>query len=80
MRYLVTYDLNRLGQNYEQLWDALGRLGATRAMRSAWWLHSDLTDDQLREHLFGFMDANDFLLVVRFDTWSGRVMSGAEIT
>jgi CRISPR-associated endonuclease Cas2 len=72
MRFLVTYDLKRPGQNYQPLWDALVKLGAKRVLESVWYLRGNsYTAAQLREYLWTFMDQNDRLLVVRFDDWAG---------
>lgn len=70
MRFLVSYDLRQPGQSYQTLIDALTRLGAVRVLLSAWFLTSNYTSVQLRDHLWQYMDANDRLLVVPFDDWA----------
>lgn len=70
MGYLVTYDLDRPGQNYQQLWEALRNMGATRLLASVWYLTSNSSAVQLRDYFWRFMDSNDRLLVVRFDEWA----------
>lgn len=62
--YLVSYDLNRPGQEYPDLINALTRLGAVKVLYSEWALKTDLTAIQLRDHLQKFVDGNDSLLVV----------------
>jgi hypothetical protein len=71
MRFLITYDLDKPGQNYQQLWKALRDVGATRLLESVWYLTGNYTTVQLRDHFWKFMDRNDRLLVVRFDDWAG---------
>jgi hypothetical protein len=34
--YFISYDLRKPGQNYQPLWDALRRMGATRRLESVW--------------------------------------------
>lgn len=70
MRYLVTYDLNKPGQDYTTLFEALDKLGAKRALLSTWVLRSDYTSAQIRDYLRRFIDANDRLLVGVLGDWA----------
>ena len=64
--YIISYDLNKPGQDYAGLYDAL-------KTEKSWWHHldstwcvvSDKTAAQLRDKLQAKMDANDALLVVK---------------
>lgn len=64
--YIISYDLNRPGQDYESLYKAIKQLGA-------WWHHLDSTwvvvtqksAAQVRDVLTPEVDANDKVLVVR---------------
>ncbi len=73
--YLVGYDLNRPGQDYAELLEAIKRLGA-------WWHHLDSTwivkhqgpATVIRDALTPYLDANDEILVVALASegaWKG---------
>ena len=69
MRYLISYDLNTPGKNYQALWDAIAGLSAQRVLLSQWITRRSNTSAQgLRDYLWAFMDANDRLLVVCMDS------------
>ncbi len=63
-KYLIVYDLERRGEDYEPLLNALRNLGALHVLYSKWVLRTNYTAIQLRNHLQQFIDANDLLLVV----------------
>ncbi len=68
MLYIISYDLNAPGQNYEPLYDALRDLGARRILASQWAVDRDNTScRQLYSHLARYVDANDKLLVTAPD-------------
>jgi CRISPR-associated endonuclease Cas2 len=63
--YLVCYDLDKPGQDYTDVIDALEKLGARRIQYSVWLLYAPaLSPEQIRNHLAQFVDGNDRLLVV----------------
>ncbi len=62
--HLISYDLDKPGQNYPRIITELERLGAKKVLYSEWLLKSSYSDVQLRNHLQGFVDGNDMLLVV----------------
>jgi CRISPR/Cas system-associated endoribonuclease Cas2 len=62
--YLISYDLDKPGQNYSGLIDRLKQLGAVKILYSEWVLRTTSTAVQLRDDLKRFIDANDMLLVV----------------
>jgi hypothetical protein len=64
MRYLISYDLDKPGQDYHRLIKELERLGAARVLYSEWLFKSTSTAVQIRDYLQGFVDGNDMLLVV----------------
>ena len=65
MNYLITYDLDKPGQDYSDLIPALKNLGAKRFQYSAWLLeNSQYEPIQIVNHLAQFVDGNDRLLVV----------------
>jgi hypothetical protein len=82
--YLIGYDLNRPGQNYENLFAAI-----KAQSNGSWWHHldstwiikSDSTSEAIRDALTPHIDANDELLVVllvREAAWFGFNGTGSE--
>ena len=80
--YMVGYDLNKPGQDYTDLIDALKRYGT-------WWHHLDstwiiITNDtaaQVRDYLKQYLDSNDELLVATIGApaaWYGFNAKGGE--
>lgn len=67
-KYVVSYDLNRPGQDYPELWDALKQLGAKRVLLSQWAVHAKGPATALRDLLWGYMDNTDRLLVMDCDS------------
>jgi hypothetical protein len=63
-RYLISYDLDKPGQNYHPLIAELERLGASRVLFSEWIWQSTWSAVQIRDHLKSLIDGNDMLLVV----------------
>lgn len=63
-KYMIVYDLERRGEDYEPLLNALRKLGALHVLYSKWVLRTNYTAVQLRDYLRQFIDANDLLLVV----------------
>ena len=54
-RYLISYDLNAAGRNYEALFNELARLGAKRLLLSQWGLRNPATAVAIADHLWSFM-------------------------
>lgn len=82
MSYLISYDLNAPGKNYDQLYDAIKSLGG-------WWHHLDSTwivthagpATAIRDKLKPYLDHNDKLLVVHCSgeaAWTGFNSSGSQ--
>lgn len=84
--FLIGYDLNKAGQDYTKLIDAI------KALATLWWHHLDSTwiittgDDQsaasIRDSLKKYIDGNDELLVInvtgRQRAWDGFNESGSK--
>jgi len=68
--YLISYDLDKPGQNYQALIGRLTALGAFRVLMSQWALKSDRTSVQVRDDLKMCIDANDRLLVTLVTDWA----------
>lgn len=65
MSYLICYDLDKPGQDYTDVIEALKKLGSRRIQYSVWLLYAPkLSPEQIRIHLAQFVDGNDRLLVV----------------
>lgn len=61
--YMVSYDLDKPGQDYEKLIKRLKEHGAVRILLSQWALRTNWSAIQLRDDLKGYIDGNDRLLV-----------------
>ena len=61
--YWVSYDLDRPGQDYKDLLNAIHNLGGQRILFSDWLIKGTFTAEQLRDHLLQFMDGNDRIFV-----------------
>jgi len=70
-KFLITYDLNIPGQNYDSLFKAIESLGETRhGMQNAWFLKSNSTSSEIRDYLRKFIDSNDRLFVCETTGWA----------
>jgi hypothetical protein len=77
-KYLISYDLDKPGQNYHPLIKELERLGALRILYSEWILRNSASAVDLRDHLRTFIDGNDMLLVVALTgeaAWTGLMVT-----
>ena len=77
--YLISYDLDKPGQDYPRLITELERLGAARILYSEWIFRSTSPAVQIRDWLKSFIDSNDMLLVVALTgeaAWTGLMVSG----
>ena len=70
--FFVAYDLDKPGQDYQDLWDELESLGAKRVQDSVWALRNNGSATSLRDTLKQHMDTNDRLLVIEEADWSSR--------
>ncbi len=73
--YLITYDLHKPGQQYEDLYKAIEKLGEWwHCLGSVWIVKSGLTATQIRDSLRSHHDSNDSVLVVLLSgegAWAG---------
>src|SRR5262249_3518629 len=73
--YLVCYDLNKPGQDYSDLINAIKAYGTWwHHLDSTWIIQTNQTAQQIRDNLVAHIDANDELLVVGSSgegAWSG---------
>ena len=62
--FVVNYQLNKEGQNYQALWDEFERLGSQKAQRTVYLVDCNLNQaSDLLAHLRKFIDDNDMMLV-----------------
>lgn len=64
--YLIGYDLNRPGQDYEDLFGAIKNVGATwwHHLDSTWIVKANMSAVEIRDLLKQHIDADDELLIV----------------
>lgn len=66
MVYLIAYDLNKPGQQYQELYAEIKDLGDwLHCMESVWLVDAYLKEHQIRKRLEACLDANDKLLVAK---------------
>lgn len=63
--YCVSYDLNKVGQKYNELYDELKSSGWCHYLDSTWLISTSETSIQLSDRLKKHMDDNDNLLVIK---------------
>ena len=66
MVYLISYDLNKTGQDYKVLYDTIKNLGNNIWMHpldSTWLIKSNLTAKQIYDKLKPIIDDNDLLFI-----------------
>lgn len=80
--YLIGYDLNRPGQNYTELFDAIkGYPKWWHYLDSTWIIKTNWTATQIRDDLKQHIDSGDELLVVRLTgegAWTGFNERGSQ--
>ena len=73
---LVTYDLNKAGQNYEALIEEIKQLGAwAKVQQSVWYLHTSYSADEVLDRLRKVTDFNDSIFVANMNNASWRGLS-----
>lgn len=81
--YLVGYDLNTPGQNYEELYEAIKAIGSKwwHYLDSTWLVKHDGPATDLRDALAPHIDSNDELLIVKLSgegAWKGFSEKGSK--
>jgi hypothetical protein len=71
--YLLSYDLIRR-KEYQQLFDELKKMRATRVLLSTWYLtEPELGDaEALRDHFRQFVEADDRIFVGKITGWAAH--------
>lgn len=81
--FLIGYDLNKSGQDYADLIDAIKKLSSTwwHHLDSTWIIKSNSTATAIRDILAAHIDSNDELLVVKLSgdgAWTGFSDKGSK--
>lgn len=78
--FLITYDLNKPGQNYDKLYEKIKSLGAWwHHLDSTWIVETSLTIGEVQDRLLSVLDDSDSLLVMNIngDTYAGWLTQDA---
>jgi len=72
IKYLITYDLNKPGQNYEDLYKAITETGSSyrHGMQNIWFVETSTTGKAIRDFLIQYIDTGDKLFVTRLNDWA----------
>jgi hypothetical protein len=74
MVYLVSYDLNRPGQNYASIIGEIKKLGPfIPVLKSAWLVDTSRTAIQIQDALYPVIDVTDRLFITRVPGWGGWI-------
>ena len=66
MLFSISYDLNKPGQDYPELYSKIKDLGDwCHPLDSTWFVETNLSASKVRETLNSVMDSSDALLVVK---------------
>lgn len=81
--YMIGYDLNKPGQNYDDLYEAIKNQGSTwwHHLDSTWIIVSTKTAVDIRDNLSKYLDSNDKLLVAKLSgeaAWKGFSDKGSD--
>ncbi len=80
--YMIGYDLDRPGQDYPELIEAIKNYGWWwHHLDSTWIIRTDSSAAQIRDYLQQFIDPNDELLVARLSgeaAWRGIPERGSK--
>jgi len=75
MVYEISYDLNKPGQDYPELYETIKGLGNwCHPVDSTWFVVSELTAEEVRDAIKSVVDSSDSVIVVRATTpgaWFG---------
>ena len=77
---LVTYDLNKVGQDYEALYEQIKSLGdCINPLDSVWLIKTDKTCAQVRDHIKTVLDGNDLLIVLPYGEGRASILNSKDI-
>lgn len=76
--YIISYDLNRPGQKYDELFKAIKSYGTwSHHLDSTWLIETSKSLNFISEHLLKHIDDNDNLLVIEVKNNYAGYMSTA---
>ncbi|WP_294237343.1 hypothetical protein [Chryseobacterium endophyticum] len=77
MVYCIGYDLNSPGKDYKDLIEQIKTYDIWwHHLDSTWFVVSDKTASEIRDHLSKYIDSNDELLIFKTgDSWAGKGFS-----
>lgn len=74
--YMITYDLNKQGQNYDKVIGAIKdcSIECYSGWESSYLIKSSMTAKQIRDNIAQYLDGNDALLVIEVkNNYNGRL-------
>lgn len=80
MVYIITYDLKKVGQNYDALYKKIISLGQTcHALQNLWFLDTNYNVDIIRDTLRTIIDQNDYVFIAQLyrGSYSGYISTEA---
>ena len=63
MKYIITYDLNKIGQNYEEIIKAIKNYRWAHPLESTWFVKTDKSAEAIYADLKRYIDENDRLFI-----------------
>lgn len=71
--FLISYDLNRPGQKYDELFEAIKSYGTwSHRLDSTWLIETSKSLNTVSEHLLRHIDNNDNILIIEVkDNYAG---------
>ena len=80
--YIIGYDLNIPGQDYNKLIEAIKKTGTWwHQLDSTWIVESNLSAEKIRDILIQYLDRNDKILVAKLSgesAWAGFDKTGSD--
>lgn len=74
MNYLITYDLNKPGQDYEGLYQAIRKYRNYHSLESVWFIKTTDSVTDILENLAPYIDKNDLIFICEITTnMTGRL-------
>jgi len=68
MKYLITYDLNRPGQDYEDLINAIKVYENIHVMQSVWFISTDEKAEEIYQYFKNYLDKNDNIFICEINS------------
>jgi len=81
-KYMVTYDLRKPGQNYDNLIAAIKTYKNAKVTESTWFIAADATASEVHKRLYAHMDSSDRLMVAGLSdaaAWQNCIASDDEL-